>query len=318
MHYEEDRKAREESGNGVEDEEPATECTCPRRSGKRHAAGKQLKRIPDFNLLNIPSSVDMHEVMTHYIMPRLPDGYRVKADAINVQQQKRRSSLLKYAMPELKRRSQKRDSNVVTELLEPTHSPRYLFPTMSYKKAFQVELLPEEEPSDGQQEKNGDRKEVYMLSRFLKDLDNLKLAQCPKFQKTLNESLLLNRKKGSSGKDAAVNTADGDDRTARSDLEMWTSALKIIEADEEDLERESPGSYEEEEDGKCRFCKQREDAAKSHANMGHWSSRDVHDVKFNEDKLTIQFRTGRLGYFGFAANRYSNLPFQVVAWIRRV
>lgn len=36
----------------------------------------------------------------------------------------------------------------------------------------------------------------------------------------------------------------------------------------------------------------------------------MHDVKYNEDKLTIQFRTGRLGYFGIASSRYSNLPYQ--------
>ncbi|XP_037931726.1 uncharacterized protein LOC119666515, partial [Teleopsis dalmanni] len=45
---------------------------------------------------------------------------------------------------------------------------------------------------------------------------------------------------------------------------------------------------------------------------GKWSTRDVHDTKFNEDKLSIQFRTGRLGIFGFALNRYSNMPYQ--AW----
>lgn len=44
--------------------------------------------------------------------------------------------------------------------------------------------------------------------------------------------------------------------------------------------------------------------------IGQWSTRDVHDVKYNEDKLTIQFRTGRLGYFGIASSRYSNLPYQ--------
>lgn len=44
--------------------------------------------------------------------------------------------------------------------------------------------------------------------------------------------------------------------------------------------------------------------------VGKWSTRDIHDVKFNEDKLTIQFRIGRLGAIGFAANRYSNLPYQ--------
>lgn len=56
------------------------------------------------------------------------------------------------------------------------------------------------------------------------------------------------------------------------------------------------------------------DAAVRQANIkrcsGRWSTRDIHDVKFNEDKLTIQFRTGRLGTFGLASNRYSNFPYQ--------
>ncbi|XP_076750926.1 dynein axonemal intermediate chain 7 [Xylocopa sonorina] len=41
-----------------------------------------------------------------------------------------------------------------------------------------------------------------------------------------------------------------------------------------------------------------------------WSTRDVHDIKFNEEKQTIAFRTGRLGVHGLAAYKYANLPFQ--------
>nr|XP_036232258.1 protein CASC1 [Bactrocera oleae] len=44
--------------------------------------------------------------------------------------------------------------------------------------------------------------------------------------------------------------------------------------------------------------------------QGKWSTRDVHDTKFNEEKLSLQFRTGRLGIFGLAMNRYSNMPYQ--------
>lgn len=318
MHFAEDQEALGVVAGQME--AMPTECTCPRKSSKQNRCGP-MKRIPDFNLLNIPSSIDMYEVMAHYIMPRLPDGYRIKTDAINLQHQQRRSSLMKYAMPELKRRSQKRDSNVVTELLEPTSSPRQLFPVMSYKRAFQVEIQEAARFDNavvrlGELEDKGmensdqkavpqDRKDVYMLSRFLKDLDKLKLAQCPKFQKTLNDSLILNSPKKERGSSAAEGQGE---IVGAGDAQVWANALKIIEGDEMKRE-ESRGSFVEDE--KCRFCQEKEEAGKSYSNMGHWSSRDVHDVKFNEDKFTIQFRTGRLGYFGFAANRYSNLPFQV-------
>ncbi|CAK9799510.1 Dynein axonemal intermediate chain 7 [Anthophora plagiata] len=42
----------------------------------------------------------------------------------------------------------------------------------------------------------------------------------------------------------------------------------------------------------------------------YWSTKDVHDVKFNEEKQTIAFRIGRLGVHGLAAYNYANLPFQ--------
>lgn len=333
MHFEEDQlamaaKSGEVADVAASDEacvSTATDCTCLGRSSKRSSNRSQMKRIPDFNLLNIPSNIDMYEVMANYIMPRLPDGYRIKADMTSVQQRNRRTSLMKYATPELKKRSTKRDSNVVSELLEPTGSPRNLFPIMSYKRPFQVHIrdpLPSEVAlNEGEKEEKEEeedsaaadddvnhlvkgrrankpsagRKDVYMLSSFLRDLDELKLAQCPKFQRTLNESLVLNNpeREGSDG---------------RGDPELWANALKIIEGDA----RESRNSFGEE--GKCEFCVEKEkeeQMAGQDRKMGHWSSRDVHDVKFNEDKLTIQFRTGRLGFFGFAANRYSNLPFQV-------
>ncbi|XP_043500207.1 dynein axonemal intermediate chain 7 homolog isoform X4 [Polistes fuscatus] len=41
-----------------------------------------------------------------------------------------------------------------------------------------------------------------------------------------------------------------------------------------------------------------------------WSTQDVHDIKFNEEKQQITFRTGRFGIHGLAANKLINLPFQ--------
>ncbi|CAK1592874.1 unnamed protein product [Parnassius mnemosyne] len=41
-----------------------------------------------------------------------------------------------------------------------------------------------------------------------------------------------------------------------------------------------------------------------------WISTYINDYKFNEDKLTVQFRTGVLWPIGIATLRYSNMPFQ--------
>lgn len=59
----------------------------------------------------------------------------------------------------------------------------------------------------------------------------------------------------------------------------------------------------------------RSSIGKSQQNViGRWSTRDIHDPKFNEEKLAIQFRAGRMGSFGLAVNWYANLPFQT--WVR--
>ncbi|CAD1470876.1 unnamed protein product [Heterotrigona itama] len=41
-----------------------------------------------------------------------------------------------------------------------------------------------------------------------------------------------------------------------------------------------------------------------------WSTKYVHDVKYNEEKQTIAFRVGRLGIHGLAGYKFANLPFQ--------
>lgn len=47
-------------------------------------------------------------------------------------------------------------------------------------------------------------------------------------------------------------------------------------------------------------------------NANRWGKGQVHDVKHNEEKGTLAFRTGIFGTFGLASVRYANLPFQ--AW----
>ncbi|VVC34711.1 Casc1 domain [Cinara cedri] len=41
-----------------------------------------------------------------------------------------------------------------------------------------------------------------------------------------------------------------------------------------------------------------------------WTTDYIHDIRFNEKKQMVSFRTGRMGSFGLAVNRYSNFPFQ--------
>lgn len=42
----------------------------------------------------------------------------------------------------------------------------------------------------------------------------------------------------------------------------------------------------------------------------YWSTEYIYEVKFNEEKQTISFRSGKMTAFGLAAVKFSNLPFQ--------
>ncbi|XP_044014510.1 dynein axonemal intermediate chain 7-like isoform X1 [Aphidius gifuensis] len=41
-----------------------------------------------------------------------------------------------------------------------------------------------------------------------------------------------------------------------------------------------------------------------------WSTKNIHDIKYNEEKQIITFRTGKLGIHGLAGFKFVNLPFQ--------
>jgi hypothetical protein len=43
-----------------------------------------------------------------------------------------------------------------------------------------------------------------------------------------------------------------------------------------------------------------------------WSKSEVHDLKHNEEKGQLSFRTRKGGVFALATYRYANLPYQ--AW----
>uniref|UniRef100_A0A1I8PE80 IC97/Casc1 N-terminal domain-containing protein n=1 Tax=Stomoxys calcitrans TaxID=35570 RepID=A0A1I8PE80_STOCA len=120
----------------------------------------------------------------------------------------------------------------------------------------------------------------------------------------MNDTMNGNESPGGVGgtfNDPTITTDDN--LTYRSDA-SGTSAGAGAAGDSQNVAKNSNNSSMA--DGK----KSKESNAAAAFTEGKWSTRDVHDTKFNEDKISIQFRTGRLGIFGFALNRYSNMPYQ--------
>ena len=140
-----------------------------------------------------------------------------------------------------------------------------------------------------------------MFSKFMKDLDGLIISKTPRFSEYKFDEIvdILTSQQHIAKHTFNVLKLDEASTSPPPEGVIIKKRSKFDSSDEDDNDYEGIleiGDYEMVCDGK-KF-------------VGKWTTRDVHDVKFNEDKLTIQFRFGRLGMFGFAANRYSNLPYQ--------
>uniref|UniRef100_A0A1B0CGU5 Axonemal 84 kDa protein n=1 Tax=Lutzomyia longipalpis TaxID=7200 RepID=A0A1B0CGU5_LUTLO len=294
-----------------------------------HTVGQKVKSPPsvieirDFNLLFIPPRIDLYALMLDFVVPRLPDGYGVKIEDVTGE---RKNSLMKYTIKE--------------GVIHPTNSPRSLHPKVRLKKTLRIlvrkssqDTTESQSPSSSPTPSTDDEEEEkvpqnfrrvsvsmgssgkYMLSQFIRDLDQLIELQTPHLEAKIEEIASNLSSPADEAQEVPRKPSNvsllRDDRELLRDPRFLSASFKLDDSAEcaKDVEIiEESDSETDSNDGR--------DAA-SFATLyppdkstSKWSTRDVHDVKFNEDKLTIQFRTGRLGCFGFAANRYSNMPYQ--------
>ncbi|KAJ6632758.1 Dynein axonemal intermediate chain 7 like [Pseudolycoriella hygida] len=269
--------------------------------------------IEDFNLFSIPSGLDMYCIMQEFVVPRLPNGYSIKID--RVLGDHRRSSLLRNIRKDSKEppTMTTRPSSVnIKHALVETNSPRPLFPKITIKRELHVVEKIDRSSSivtDCSIENENSLKrpnelvmKKYMFSKLLKDLDELNELQHPYPEKQMEE---ISESLSMSVEEEEVETEP--DFTSISFLRTndfpWIFNKKTEKNDEQPPEEES-------EDSSVVEDAETDSSDDEIQTVGKWSTRDVHDAKFNEDKLAIQFKIGRLGCFGLAINWYSNLPFQ--------
>lgn len=153
----------------------------------------------------------------------------------------------------------------------------------------------------------GPKTNLYLFSKFMRDLEDLIEMEQPSFEKKIAEM------SSTFSMASEMNSPTGFDRQNSGISLTKTNSKSLLDiSSPSDSEAESETDNEEEDEENMGNAMV--DATVKQANInrcsGRWSTRDIHDVKFNEDKLTIQFRTGRLGIFGFASSRSSNFPFQ--------
>uniref|UniRef100_A0A1B0CYM2 Uncharacterized protein n=1 Tax=Phlebotomus papatasi TaxID=29031 RepID=A0A1B0CYM2_PHLPP len=290
--------------------------------------------IPDFNLLCIPSYIDLHALMLDFIVPRLPDGYGVMIENMSGE---RKSSLMKYVIKEseIKRNIEfhQKNSPVIETAIHSTNSPRSLHPKVRFKKVLRIlsrkrsktTIASESSSSTDEEESEVVQKfrrssismepsgGKYFLSQFIRDLDELTELQHPQFDEKIEEiaskTLLPQEEISDTVRKTSSVSLLREHHDLLCDMRFLGASMKCHDTSNEIDHKveivEESNSESDSDDNIDLNASYTQDNS-----FSKWSTRDVHDVKFNEDKLTIQFRTGRLGCFGFAANRYSNLPYQ--------
>ncbi|XP_055637670.1 dynein axonemal intermediate chain 7 isoform X2 [Toxorhynchites rutilus septentrionalis] len=273
---------------------------------------RKTKYIEDFNILDIPSHIHLSSIVVDFIIPKLPESYTVK---IIPQDEKKKGniSLGGRKSREKKRKTTKSPSSTgLTNIVYETKIPTYLFPPGCDGKILKIwnrrnklcyPSVTEESDDQGDyddsdndaQSNSKARKKQYLFSKFMKDLDDLIDAKTPKFEYKIEE-ITTTVAKADQGRQSIL-IVKSDERTRERDRKKVHKSK--FDSDDEEVDYGDileVGNY-------AMMDKEKE-------YVGKWTTRDIHDVKFNEDRLTIQFRIGRLGAFGFAANRYSNLPYQ--------
>lgn len=134
--------------------------------------------IVDFNLLHIPTNVDINFIIKEIIVPRLPDGY-----TIALSDPKHRSISSSMSSFTIKNQSVHKKSttqiNVLKDFLIATNSPRQLHPTRKLK--FDVHIVDRKVVDSKSNERE------YFFSQLLQDLDDLNDKQQPLVEKQMDE-----------------------------------------------------------------------------------------------------------------------------------
>lgn len=194
----------------------------------------------------------------------------------------------------------------VKDSLSPTSSPRPLFPSISIPRELTLLERSAEEPTDEPDDERPLAERVYMFSQLLSDLEDICDLQMPFLDQMMDD---LSENLSGSNEEEEDEAEDPDQQDYgisffRGEY-SWNMQAKKEEIPVADEEEDSEDECDVEVLSNASQTNEQMDPV-----IGRWTNRDVHDVKYNEDKLAITFKAGRLGIFGLAINWYSNLPYQ--------
>jgi cancer susceptibility candidate protein 1 len=308
-----------------------------------------VRTIVDFDLHQISwSRVNLAILLKDFVLPKLPDQYGIRIKEMGATNDDAfRTAAVPSKLEQLIYET-KAPRSLFPLCLHQNKNKRIdkilkIYTTTKGKCSSNTssDLTADDSSSDDEpQQLEANSTPKYMFSEFLQDLDELNELIVPQYAAKLEQiSSKLDEVVESSPVPTEPSEHDSDKPTLQNQLSQMSltqdlqdpdvmakdpdSAKKsMIEGLNEfsSSESESDVSSDDQDvqitvqsaDDQGRQVQHCQADEKKSILDGKWSTRDIHDVKYNEDKYAIQFRAGRLGTFGFAATRLSNFPFQ--AW----
>lgn len=149
------------------------------KSKSKHSKRSEIV-IEDFNLLNIPSRVDINFVIKEIIVPRLPDGYTIR---LSKEPTRRRSAVEIESLNAGDKPNKSDDFQIQSTkyFLVRTDSPRPLFPKLDSK--IDVKVI--ERKSHDEASTSGSNE--FLFSKLLQELHELHEKQMPYVYRQMDE-----------------------------------------------------------------------------------------------------------------------------------
>lgn len=142
------------------------------KKSKKSSKQKQVT-VEDFNLLDIPPTIDINFIVREIIVPRIPDGYKIAVSSATASQ--RRQSVIFKPNESFDNET----ASSIGNIFVPSDSPRSLHPKLTIKTNVKVLERPPHQVKNGKAE--------YLFSKLLEDLESLYEKQLPCIRRQMDE-----------------------------------------------------------------------------------------------------------------------------------
>jgi hypothetical protein len=191
------KKRRDDDDDELEDEDDVKQPLKKEVAAKVVGKEREIKVVEDFNLLDIPKKVNLKPLFEEFVIHMIPEGYEINF-------QPKRSSTYGTNVNNLNKKSCYTNRIYsIDDIVYQTRQPRALFANCKTKKILKVvkrrKLYDFEQHADTSSDEENDesmysdhvvpmhKTNVYMFSKFMRDLEDLVDLAMPMLEKKISE-----------------------------------------------------------------------------------------------------------------------------------